>query len=120
MSVHEPFFTFSRRDDEVMIQYAVLDPLRKKAMGIRLNYKEAGTVICWHIIEEAHKGRTIRQIIDSSRKLLNASDVMIGVPEIMERIVVNVRFKDGNIRQVAVENPVKPRMESACLGCSPY
>jgi len=107
MSMHEPFFSFSSKDDEVMIQYATQDALRKKSFGAKLNYKEAGIVICWHIIEQARKGKTIKQITDSSRKLLQADDVMIGVPEIMQKLVVNVQFKDGKTRQVVVENPIE-------------
>ena len=103
----QPFFSFSSKDDEIMIQYAAQDALRKKGMGLKLNYKEAGIVICWHIIEQAGKGKPIEHIIDSSRKLLRASDVMIGVPEIMQKLVVNVQFKDGKNRQVVVENPIK-------------
>ena len=53
MSTHEPFFTFFSKDDEVMIQFAAQDALRKKYLGAKLNYKEAGIVICWHIIERA-------------------------------------------------------------------
>ncbi len=109
MSRQEPFFSYSSEDDEVMIRYAAQDALKKQAMGLKLNYKEAGIVICLHIIEQASKGRSIRQIIDSSKKLLQANDVMIGVPEIMQTLIVNVRFKDGKKRHVVVENPIKSR-----------
>jgi urease subunit gamma len=108
MSVHEPFFTFSSKDDEVMIRYAAQDVLRKRYFGAKLNYKEAGIVICSHIIQQASKGKTVKQVVGSSKKLLKANDVMFGVPEIMEKLVVNVRFKDGKSRQVVVENPIKP------------
>jgi len=108
MSVHEQFFNFSSKDDEIMIQYAAEDLLRKKFFGARLNYKETGIMISWHVIEQARKGKSVRQIIDSSRKLLTANDVMFGVPEILQKVIVNVRFKDGRKRQVVVENPIKP------------
>ena len=72
-----------------------------------MNYKEAGIVICWHIIKQAGEGKSIKQITDSARKLLRASDVMIGVPEIIQKLVFNVKFKDGKNRQVIVENPIK-------------
>lgn len=108
MSVQQPFFSFASKDDETMIKYAAQDALRKKHLGIKLNYKEVGLVICWHIIEQANKGRTLKQVTDSARKLLQSNDVMIGVPEIMQRLVVNVRFKDGKNRQVIVKNPIKP------------
>ena len=107
MSAQEPFFSFSSKEDEIMIRYAAKDALRKKSFGAKLNYKEVGIVICWHVIEQARQGKTIRRIIDSSRKILTADDVMIGVPEIMRRLVVNVRFKDGKNRQVIVENPIE-------------
>lgn len=107
MSIHEPFFSYSSEDDETMIRYAAQDALKKQAMGLKLNYKEAGLVICWHIIVQASKGKSIRQIINSSKKLLQANDVMIGVPEIMQMLIVNVRFKDGKKKRVVVENPIK-------------
>ncbi len=107
MSTQEPFFSYSSQDDETMIWHAARAALHKKSMGLKLNYKETGIVICLHIIEQANKGRSIRQIINSSKKLLQASNVMIGVPEIMQKLVVNVRFKDGKKRQVVVENPIK-------------
>ncbi len=107
MFTQEPFFSYSSEDDEVMIRYAAQDALKKQAMGLKINYKETGLVICWHIIDQASKGRSIRQIINSSKKLLQASDVMIGVPEIMQTLIVNVRFKDGKKRHVVVENPIK-------------
>ncbi len=111
MSAQQPFFSYSSDDDETVIRCAAQDPLRKKAMGIKLNYKEAGLVICLNIIQQAKEGRSIRQIIDSSKKILWASDVMIGVPEIMERLVVSVRFKDGKMRKVAVKNPIESNGE---------
>lgn len=107
MSAQQPFFSFSSKDDEIMIQYAAQDALRKKGMGLKLNYKEAALVICWHIIEQARRGKTIRQITNSSKKILRENDVMIGVPEIMQKLVVNVRFKDDKNRQVIVENPIR-------------
>lgn len=107
MTSQEPFFSSSSRDDELMIQYAAQDALRKKSLGARLNYKEAGIVICWHVIQQARKGKTIKQIIDSSKKLLTPDGVMFGVPEIMQKIVVDVRFKDGKSREVIVENPIR-------------
>lgn len=51
MSTHEPFFTFFSKDDELMVQFATQDALRKKYLGAKLNYKEAGIVICWYTIE---------------------------------------------------------------------
>lgn len=53
-------------------------------------------------------GKDIRQIIDSSRKLLTANDVMFGVPEILQKVIVNVKFKDGKRREVVVESPIEP------------
>jgi len=107
MSTQEPFFSYSSEDDETMIRYAAQDALRKQAIGLKLNYKEAGFVICRHIIEQASKGKSIRQIINSSKKLLQSNDVMIGVPEIMQKLIVSVRFNDGKKRQVVVENPIR-------------
>jgi urease gamma subunit len=106
--MHEQFFICSSKDDENMIQCAAEDLLTKKTLGARLNYKETGIIICWYVIEQARMGKDIRQIIDSSRKLLTADDVMFGVPEILQKVIVNVEFKDGKRREVVVENPVEP------------
>lgn len=107
MSVHEQFFNFSSKDDEIMIQYAAEDLLRKKALGAKLNYKETGILISWHIIEQVRKGKNVKQIVVSSKKFLTANDVMLGVPEILHKIIVNVHLNDGKKRQIVVENPVE-------------
>ncbi|MEM2759273.1 MAG: urease subunit gamma [Nitrososphaerales archaeon] len=107
MSLREPFFTFTTKDDELMIQYAASHALWKRTLGAKLNYKEAGLVICSHIIERAREGRSVKEIIDSARKLLKPADVMFGVPEIMNKIVVNVRFRNGKIRRIIVDNPIR-------------
>jgi urease gamma subunit len=108
MSAQNPFFTFSCSDDTTMIYYAAQDALRKRRLGARLNFKESGLVICQHIMEEAEKGRSVKEIVSSSRKLLKADEVMPGVPEIMRQLVVNVEFKDGETREVVVKQPIKP------------
>lgn len=109
MSVHEQFFNFSSKDDEIMIQYAAEDLLRKKFLGARLNYKETGIMISWHVIQQVRRGKSVRQIIDSSRKLLTANDVMFGVPEILQKVIVNVRFKDGKKDKWLLRIPLNQR-----------
>ncbi|MFQ5941195.1 MAG: urease subunit gamma [Nitrososphaerales archaeon] len=107
MSLNELFFSSSSKEDDIMIEYAAHDALRKKYFGAKLNYKEVGILICWHVIEQARKGKTVKQIVDSSRKLLKTDDVMYGVPEIMQKLVVNVRFNNNKHRQIIIENPIK-------------
>lgn len=115
MSAQQPFFTFSGEQDEIMIYYAAQNALKKKAMGAKLNFKEAGLVICKHIIEEAAKGKPVRTITRSARRVLQSKDVMLGVPVVMESITVNARFRDGRTRQVVVENPIKAESDDLSL-----
>ncbi len=101
-----------REKDKLLLFTAALVAERRKARGVKLNYPEAVAYISAEILEGARDGRSVAELMDYGRTLLNGDDVMDGVPEMIHEVQVEATFPDGT-KLVTVHDPILPGQSAA-------
>jgi urease subunit gamma/beta len=96
-----------REKDKMLLFTAALLAERRMAKGLKLNYPEAMAYISAGILEGAREGRTVAELMDFGRTLLNADQVMEGVAEMIHEVQVEATFPDGT-KLVTVHDPILP------------
>ena len=94
-----------REKDKLLLFTAALVAERRLARGVRLNYPEAVAYISGAIMEGARDGRTVADLMSFGATLLERSQVMEGVPEMIPEIQVEATFPDGT-KLVTVHHPI--------------
>ena len=92
--------------DKLLIFTAALLAERRKARGLKLNYPEAIAYLSAAIMEGARDGRTVADLMEYGRTLLNRDDVMEGICEMLPDVQVEATFPDGT-KLVTVHNPIE-------------
>ncbi|NBT79366.1 MAG: urease subunit gamma [Betaproteobacteria bacterium] len=99
--------------------YTMAEIARKRRdKGLKLNYPEATAIIADEILEGAREGRSVAELISFGSTILNADDVMPGVPALMPVLQVEATFPDGT-KLVTVHDPIragKQQIESLVPG----
>jgi len=95
-----------REKDKLLIFTAGLLAERRKARGLKLNYPETVAYISAAIMEGARDGRTVAELMEYGRTLLNREDVMEGIAEMLPDIQIEATFPDGT-KLVTVHNPIE-------------
>ena len=96
-----------REKDKLLLFTAALLAERRKARGVKLNYPESVAYISAAILEGARDGRTVAELMDYGRTLLNSDDVMEGIPDLVKEVQVEATFPDGT-KLVTVHEPILP------------
>jgi urease subunit gamma len=78
---------------------------KRKTRGLKLNYIESVALIADHILEGARDGKSVSDLMNSGRHVLNKEDVMPGVSELVESVQVEATFDDGT-KLVTVHKPI--------------
>ena len=73
--------------------------------GIALNYPEAVALISTWVLEGAREGRSVAELMETGRGVLQRSDVLPGVPEMLADIQVEATFPDGR-KLVTIHHPI--------------
>ncbi|MBT5686602.1 MAG: urease subunit gamma [Gammaproteobacteria bacterium] len=94
-----------RDKDKLLIFTAALLAERRKARGVKLNYPEAIALISAEVMEGARDGRSVAELMSHGKTILNADDVMEGVPEMIPEVQVEATFPDGT-KLVTVHDPI--------------
>ncbi|WP_372831188.1 urease subunit gamma [Pontibacterium sp.] len=94
-----------REKDKLLVFTAALLAERRLNRGLKLNYPEAMAFITMEIIEGARDGKTVAELMSFGKNLLNADQVMDGVPELIHEVQVEATFPDGT-KLVTVHNPI--------------
>ena len=94
-----------REKDKLLIFTAALVAERRRARGLKLNYPEAVALISAAILEGARDGRSVADLMSFGATVLNRSQVMEGVPEMIPEIQVEATFPDGT-KLVTVHSPI--------------
>jgi urease subunit gamma len=94
-----------REKDKMLIFTAGLVAERRLARGVKLNYPEAVAYISAAILEGARDGRTVAELMSHGTTLLDRSQVMEGVAELIPEIQVEATFPDGT-KLVTVHHPI--------------
>jgi urease subunit gamma len=95
-----------REIDKMMIWTAAQIAEGRKNKGIKLNYPETVAYIANYVVEGAREGKSVAELMKSSRNILKRSDVMSGVPELIHTVQVEATFPDGT-KLVTVHDPVQ-------------
>ena len=94
-----------REKDKLLIFTAGLLAERRKGRGLKLNYPEAVAYITAALLEGVRDGRTVADLMEYGTTLLQRSDVMEGVAEMIDEIQVERTFPDGT-KLITVHHPI--------------
>jgi urease subunit gamma/beta len=73
---------------------------------LRLNYVEATALIAAQLLEFIRDGRSVAELMDLGRRLLGRSDVLDGVPAMIDEVQVEGTFPDGT-KLVTIHRPIR-------------
>ena len=94
-----------REKDKLLLFTAALLAERRLARGVKLNHPEAMAYISAAIMEGARDGKTVAELMNESRQILSAEQVMDGVAEMIHEVQVEATFPDGT-KLVTVHQPI--------------
>ena len=88
-----------------MISYAADLAHRRRDRGLKLNLPEATAILTSFVLEGARDGRTVSDLMSAGRGVLSRTDVMDGIPEMIESVQVEATFPDGT-KLVTIHGPI--------------
>jgi urease subunit gamma/beta len=91
--------------DKLILHQAGFLAQRRLARGLRLNYVEAVALIATQILELIRDGRSVAELMDLGRRMLGTSDVLEGIPDMVDEVQVEGTFPDGT-KLVTVHRPI--------------
>ncbi|MGW1995505.1 urease subunit gamma [Embleya sp. NPDC001921] len=91
--------------ERLMVSYAADLAQRRRARGLRLNHPESVAVLSSFLLEGARDGRSVADLQEAGRHVLDRDDVMEGVPELLADVQVEATFPDGT-KLVTVHRPI--------------
>ena len=94
-----------REKDKLLLFTAALLAERRLARGVKLNHPEAMAYISAAIMEGARDGKTVAELMNESRHILGADQVMDGIAEMIHEVQVEATFPDGT-KLVTVHQPI--------------
>lgn len=89
-----------------MVSLAAMVARERRARGLRLNHPEAVAIITSFVLEGARDGRSVTELMSAGRDVLGRSEVLDGVPELIDEIQVEATFPDGT-KLVTVHDPIR-------------
>src|SRR3989442_15310565 len=95
-----------REQEKLLIFTAAEVARRRRGRGLKLNHPEALALLTAEILEGVRDGRTVSQLIEAGRSVLNRGDVMEGVPEMIDEVQVEGPFPDGT-KLVTIHSPIR-------------
>jgi urease subunit gamma len=91
--------------DKLLLAVAGMIARDRRARGVKLNQPEAVALLsCW-VIEAARDGRSVAELMEDGRTVLSRTDVMEGVPELVDEVQVEATFPDGR-KLVTLHDPI--------------
>ena len=96
-----------REQDKLLVFVAAQVARARQARGLKLNHPEAMAILSAEIAEGARDGRSVAELMSYGKQILNADDVMPGVPEMISEIQIEATFPDGT-KLVTVHQPIPP------------
>lgn len=94
-----------REKDKLLLFTAALLAERRREKGLKLNYPESVALISAAVMEGAREGKSVAELMNAGREILNRDDVMEGIPEMIHDVQVEATFPDGT-KLVTVHNPI--------------
>lgn len=106
LNIGENMYITPSEKDKLFLFSAGQLAQQRKLRGVKLNYPESVAFISSAVLEGARDGKTIRELVTDAKKLLTRDDVMEGVPEMLNEVLVEATFFDGP-KVVAINNPIE-------------
>lgn len=94
-----------REKDKLLLFVAAELAEKRRARGVKLNYPESIALISAFIMEGARDGKTVAELMNAGRQVINRDDVMDGIAEMIHEVQVEATFPDGT-KLVTVHNPI--------------
>ena len=95
-----------REKDKLLVAAAAMVARRRLERGVKLNHPEAVALITDYLVEGARDGRTVAELMEGGAHVLTRSQVMEGIPEMIDEIQVEATFPDGT-KLVTVHEPIR-------------
>ena len=95
-----------REREKLLVVTAADLARRRQKRGLKLNYPEAIAIITYEIMEGARDGKSVAELMSYGTTILQRSDVMEGVDEMVHEVQVEATFPDGT-KLVTVHHPIR-------------
>jgi urease subunit gamma len=95
-----------REKDKLLIAMAAIVARRRLERGVKLNHPEAVALITDFIMEGARDGKSVAALMEAGAQVLSRTQVMDGIPEMIQDIQVEATFPDGT-KLVTVHSPIR-------------
>jgi len=95
-----------REQEKLMVVVAADLARRRQERGLKLNYPDSIAILTYEILEGARDGRSVADLMSHGTTILKRSDVMEGVPEMVQEVQVEATFPDGT-KLVTVHQPIR-------------
>ena len=79
---------------------------RRLERGVLLNYPEAVALITDFVVEGARDGKRVADLMEEGAKVVDRSQVMEGVADMLDDVQVEATFPDGT-KLVTVHAPIR-------------
>jgi urease gamma subunit len=93
--------------DRLMISLAAIVARDRLGRGLQLNHPEAVAIISSFLLEGARDGRSVAELMESGRHVLNLDQVMDGVATLIDEVQIEATFPDGT-KLITVHDPIQP------------
>jgi urease subunit gamma len=95
-----------RERDKLLIAMAAAVARRRLERGVKLNHPEAIALITDFVVEGARDGRGVADLMEAGAHVIDRSQVMEGVAEMIHDVQVEATFPDGT-KLVTVHEPIR-------------
>jgi len=102
----DPMNLTPREKDKLLIAMAAMVARRRLERGVKLNHPEAVALISDFILEGARDGRSVADLMEAGAHVIQRSQVMDGIAEMIHDIQVEATFPDGT-KLVTVHEPIR-------------
>ena len=95
-----------REKDKLLVSMAANVARRRLERGVLLNYPEAIALITDFVVEGARDGKRVVDLMEEGAKVVDRSQVMEGVADMLDDVQVEATFPDGT-KLVTVHAPIR-------------
>ena len=95
-----------REKDKLRVSMAANVARRRLERGVLLNYPEAVALITDFVVEGARDGKRVADLMEEGAKVVDRSQVMEGVADMLDDVQVEATFPDGT-KLVTVHAPIR-------------
>jgi urease subunit gamma len=92
--------------DKLLLTVAAELARKRRERGLLLNFPESVAILSCYVLEGARDGRTVAELMDGGRNVLRRSDVMDGIPEMLDEVQMEATFPDGT-KLVTIHEPIR-------------